>query len=348
MKKVGYRKKYALVILAFFGLYMMSGGKVNANKCTHWSSSQPTDVIQQSIGTISTRFEPIEEHHISLRDMSIREETAFVMGNNVDDISKLFSLNVTTGQLNWQICASGVMAVGADFVFVSYDEIRGAYVIAYDRNSGAEVWQAKVDFWRGVTILDVTPFGLLVQTANRNSERYYLLNMETGEQETSFKTEADRQSFWIENGSTVYRVPSYNEVIAQGGAEWQTRVDYDSSVYSEPTELILDDVVVAYKRGYPVTQIAALDKSSGGVLWQASLDIQSNIGIANDVVFFVTGHSELTAVNLQTGQFLGSVIFTPGAYEVAGRNTDILVAADGDLVAVYFSGSSQLFVFRFR
>lgn len=348
MKQIENRKKYALITLAFFVLYMMSGGKVNANKCTHWSSSRPTDIVQQSIDIISTRFELIEEHRISLRDMAIREETAFVMGNNDDDISKLFSLNVTTGQLNWQICASGVMAVGTDFVFVSHTEIRGDYVIAYDRNSGTEVWQEKVDFWRHVTALDATPFGLLVQTQTRDSTRYYLLNMETGKQETSFKTTADRQSFWIENGSTVYRVPSNNEVIAQGGVEWQTRVDYDSSVSSEPTELILDDVVVAYKRGYPVTQIAALEKFGGGVLWQTSVDMQSNIATANDVVFFVAGHSELTAVNLQTGQFLGSVIFTPGAYEVAGRNTDILVAADGDLVAVYFSGSSQLFVFRFR
>ncbi len=346
MKQIENQKKFALIILAFFVLYMMPGGKVNANKCTHWQSSRPTDIIQQSIGTISTRFEPIAEHRITLRDMAIREETAFAMGSSINDISKLFSLNVTTGQPNWQICASGIMAVGTDFIFVSYTEIRGAYVIAYDRNLGTEVWQEKVDFGRHVTTLTVTPFGLLVQTANRNSERYYLLNMETGKQETSFKTDADRHAFWIENGSTAYQIPSYNEVIAQGKVEWQTKINYDG--YLGSTELILnDDVIVAYKKGSTITQIAALDQANGAILWQTRINIQSNLVVEEGKLFFVTGDTELMAYNLYTGEFLVSVTFSPGVDEVAGYNTSILVSANGNQVAVYFSSSYQLFVFHF-
>ncbi len=347
MKQIENRKKYVLIILAFFVLYFMLGGNVNTNKCTHWHSSPPTDIIQQSPGDISTQFEFAGEHRkISLRDMAIREETAFVMGSSINDVSKLFSLNITTGQLNWQICASGVMAVGTDFIFVSYTEIRGAYVIAYDRNLGTEVWQEKVDFGRHVTNLTVTPFGLLVQTANRNSERYYLLNMETGKQETSFKTDADRQAFWIESGSTVYRIPSYDEVIAKGRVEWQTKINYDG--YLGSTELILnDDIIVAYKKSPIITQIVALDQADGAILWQTSINTQSNLVVEKGVLFFVTGDTELMAFNLHTGEFLGSVTFSPGVDEVAGYNTSILVSASGNQVAVYFSSSYQLFVFHF-
>ncbi|MCP5098542.1 MAG: PQQ-binding-like beta-propeller repeat protein [Chloroflexi bacterium] len=348
MKRVKNLKTYLLIIFAIFILYIIWGGKIDVNNCSYVYSSQPLPVVQQIPNSTSTRFKLEREYRdLFLHTIMLEEATIFAFGS-INDNANLLSLDTTTGQINWQTCASGAMNVGTDFVFVSYTDTRGAYVVAYDKESKTEVWQEKVDFWRHVTDLTVTPFGLLVQTANRNSERYYLLNMETGKQEASFRTKADRQSFWINNGSTVYRIPSFNEVIAQGKAEWQTKINYDSYPGIDPIELILnDDVIVAYKKSPTITQIAVLDQANGAILWQTDLNIQSNLVVEKGVLFFVTGDTELMAFDLYKGVFLGSATFSPGVDQIAGLNTRILVSASGNQVVVYFSSSYQLFVFHF-
>ncbi len=110
------------------------------------------------------------------------------------------------------------------------------------------------------------------------------------------------------------------------------------------SNIFYDDVVIAPT----ITQITVLDQANGAILWQIRVNIQSNIAIEEDALFFVTGDTELMALNLQTGEFLGSVTFNSGVEEVAGHNMRIFVSTCGNQVVVCVSSSYQLFTFEFR
>jgi hypothetical protein len=70
--------------------------------------------------------------------------------------------------------------------------------------------------------------------------------------------------------------------------------------------------------------------------------------VGGDITYVLTQSNKLIALNTYTGEIVGKLAFAPGfSHDFDFINTSIVVAADGDVVAVYFEDSKQLSVFRF-
>jgi hypothetical protein len=98
-----------------------------------------------------------------------------------------------------------------------------------------------------------------------------------------------------------------------------------------------------------VGSVIATQESEGLLVWRYEQLVVSNIAVGGSVTYFVTKNAELIAVDTMTGDVLGSLSFTPAFPEDFDFwNNHIIVAANGDTVAVYFRDKRQLSLFHFE
>lgn len=138
-------------------------------------------------------------------------------------------------------------------------------------------------------------------------------------------------------------------------ADFQTFDDYESfidissekRVYPDRIMKLNDDSLIFYAED----RISALIQSK--IRWSKEApNLASNIGYANEVVFFLTVEGTLQALDFQTGDLLGYVSFEPenSSNYVQLSNYGVprnFIAASNDIVIVHFSDTQQIFVFRF-
>jgi outer membrane protein assembly factor BamB len=282
--------------------------------------------------------------------MILEENIAFITGafDEFENVH-LSRFNTVTAQEEWRICIpTNVMVVNEAYLYIWGRD--PGLVIAYDKETGREVWREQVDhLFPIIDAISVTSYGLLVESRNRTATRFHLLDPETGKKKQTFRSGTEWRAFLLEHGSSAYSVMR-GDKIAEGVVPWQTSVDFEHNPGSRPMRLIVEeDVVLAYQSSPTIdyTQIAVLNKDSGELLWRRDTHLKSNLAVADDKLFLVTEDTELVSVDLITGQFSTQVTFTPGIWGIAGENTDAVIAADERQVLVYFSSSHQLFAFRF-
>jgi outer membrane protein assembly factor BamB len=225
----------------------------------------------------------------------------------------LISADVNTGKVNWQALAGSAFLVkDSKHIYAETNERFGpAGVVAYDMNTGDVVWETQFDYEYAVGIghLILTEGDLTAETYNRGKYASYVLDKETGEIKEAQK---------------------------------------DTPRYATDEKLTYNDVVLD-RQGYGIPDsITACKKSDGSLVWQYSEPVVSNIAIGGPVTYFLTKNVKLVAVDTETGAVLGTLSFAPRfPRDFDFINTSLFVAADGDIVAVYFEDSKQLSIFAF-
>jgi hypothetical protein len=226
----------------------------------------------------------------------------------------LFSVNIETGHVYWQTTVDSIsIATDGKRVFAETmretgDIFAPGSLTAYDVTSGEILWQTTFELQYAARVQSLALKPPdLVVNTSRRPHFFYYI---LDPETGEIKERRDRYPFFEE--------PTYNGLVFS-------------------------------KEGYGrVSPIVAKRESDGSVVWRYEQPVVSNIAVGGPVTYFVTRDAQLIAVDTQTGNVLGSLNFTPGFPEdIHFENDHIIVAADGDLVAVYFRDRRQLSIFRF-
>ncbi len=289
--------------------------------------------------------------NLFISDMLPVEDGIFIQGGLNIEERKIRYVRSLIESPNWWVCGSGKMAVNTDLVFVS-EYSRGSHILAYDRSTGSIQWQKRLDY-RAVGSLRATPLGLVVKTQNREDARWYVLNLYSGEKEAIFNKEFELEAFFTEVNLPYYSIENNDVVVANGPRQWKTELDFSPQQSSMLVEFIEgEEIILAYKQAPETTQIAALDKNTGDILWKTEIALKSNLALSATTMFFVSKDTELVALDVQTGDVSGFVYFAPKLDEVFStydfQNASILVASDNSRVFVYFENGTNLFSFRYQ
>ena len=292
--------------------------------------------------------------------LAIVDETVLIAGNisaeHTSEINlNVINANVVTGEVNWQaVSGSGFVATNSNQVYVETENqpFGGATgIVSYDVNSGEKIWETTFDWESAIGIgnLTLANNGINTKTYHRAKDAFYVLDKDTGEI-TTFVDIVDYNggfTFVIENGTTYKWFG--RTLQASGQINWKTELDsaafYDRDLAAP---IIIDDLIIV-KNGYRFfSPITAVRKNDGEIIWQFEQNVVSNVAVGGNTTYFLTEHAELVAIDTQTGKILNSLNFTPNFSENFDFvNTSIYVAADGDIVAIYFEDTRQLSIFRF-
>ncbi|MEJ2746581.1 MAG: PQQ-binding-like beta-propeller repeat protein, partial [Anaerolineae bacterium] len=85
---------------------------------------------------------------------------------------------------------------------------------------------------------------------------------------------------------------------------------------------------------------------TGDLIWETEENVVSNVAVDGAAAFFVTSQAELVALDVETGQKVGSVQFSNEETQL-GEDRGYFVAASGGNVFVYLGDGRQLFAFHF-
>lgn len=231
-------------------------------------------------------------------------------GINVDVISA----NINTGKVNWQaIAGSAFLLKDSQRIYAEAPNNFGAAgIVAYDINSGSLEWETRFDYEyaAGVGHLTLTETNIRAETYHHSNEATYTVDIETGEIKEVIKD-----------------TPRYavDEVVIYHGMKFE-------------------------KQGYGVPdKVTATKVDDGSIIWEYKDEpVISNIAVGGAITYVLTKNNKLIALNTDTGEILGKLAFAPRfSNDFDFINTSVLVAAEGDIVAVYYEDSKQLSVFRF-
>lgn len=231
-------------------------------------------------------------------------------GINVDVISA----DIYSGQVNWQaVAGSAFLLKDSKRIYAEAPNNFGAAgIVAYDINSGILAWETHFDYDYAVGVghLILTESDIKAETYNHDNEAIYTVDIETGE---------------------------IKEVVK------------DISRYAVD-EVVIYDGMKLEKQGYGVPdKVTATNVDNSSIIWEYTGEpVISNIAVGGKTTYFLTENNRLIALNTYTGEVLGELAFAPRfSHDFDFINTSILVAADDDIIAVYFEDSKQLSVFRF-
>lgn len=236
---------------------------------------------------------------------------AWGRGVNVD----LISADINTGKVNWQAQTdSAFLLRDEEHIFAeAVGQFGAAGMAAYDINTGDQNWETRFDYdyAAGIGHVALTESDMTVETYHHGRYASYLVDKETGKIKETHK---------------------------------------DSSRYAIDEELVYNGIILE-KQGYGVPDaITARNEANDSIVWQFDDEpAVSNIAIGGSVTYFLTKSVKLIAVDTKTGEVLGTLNFAPRfPHDFDFVNTSLIVAADKDVVAVYFEDSKQLSVFRFN
>jgi outer membrane protein assembly factor BamB len=309
--------------------------------------SEPTQP-PLTVTTIS-RCELEQDYWNVFIDGIILDENADYIVGSLDKSEPvhLLSIDAITRKINWEMPGRMPFVAGGKYVYITGNE--PGTVTAYEKGHGEKIWESNVDNqYKVISRLEITPLGLLVTAASHGYERYHLLNLETGEPIVTFKSDASKEEYFIENRSQIYMLEYFATVTAAGNNQWQTYAGFEDDPYNRwfPQILIEENVVIVYQKGYPFTQVAILDNTSGEHIWHTTVQSKSNLAFYGDELFYVSNDTKLYGGRLDAQQWTHYATFLPEVLEEPGENTDIIVKAHKERVLIYFTGNQQLVVLR--
>lgn len=235
-----------------------------------------------------------------------------------------------------------VPALSGEAVFTADDQGRLA---ARDRNSGKRLWQRKTR----------QPFSAGPAVA------YNQVFVGTREGELLAYSAQDGELLWrVQLGGEVLAVPAVNgdAVAAKTSDGHVTLVDrvagvvrwvYDGgaaplALRASSRPLLLDDAVLV---GMPTGELAALERSTGQLIWERRIaepsgkseldrlvDIAGDFVLRDDRIFVGTYQGRLVALNLHNGQFAWQQPLSTFQPVAAGSDRVFVADADGIVSAV--------------
>jgi outer membrane protein assembly factor BamB len=123
---------------------------------------------------------------------------------------------------------------------------------------------------------------------------------------------------------------------------------------------VVSNGIILKRHYFGYGPVKAFSLSTGNQLWTINEPVVSNIAVDGSTAYFVTMNTELVAVNIQTGEILGRLYFTPEFdpninyfdpnYQSSfdSLNEAPTIAAGNGYIVVYFEDKKQLSVFRFN
>jgi outer membrane protein assembly factor BamB len=303
--------------------------------------------------TDSAVFMAANEEHVVLYGVNGRCGNPKLINLNADD-GTVFREGVKAMPSN-----SGIYhaAYSSDYFFLGYNgpgkaiegtTIGAGGIAAYEINVGKFYWTKVIPGTRAIYSLVANDDAVAIDGGGF-SDYYYLVDSDSGEIISSSRkftsgfpgsrpaiNMAYLYDFSISTPSIQYKPDVQNIEF------WAERFD---NVLQPP---VLSDDVLFIRRGVGTSlgSVAALNGLTGDLIWETGENIVSNVAVDGAAAFFMTHQSELVALDVETGQKVGSVQFSNGETQL-GEDRGYFVAASGGNVFVYLGDSHQLFAFHF-
>jgi len=336
----------AIVIWSILALALMCG----APGCVPIGAEMPTREIPTP-----TASRQIGENRLGLREHWRASKVHIVGGGynpvllalpgwvvhskwNAEQITgQLQVRDATDGNLVWESTEKQGLCV--DFLAVDNKRVYvhdGNEILAYDLESGERLWVSRVQWHRGYNLH--LENGMLGVHNVQESEVHYL-DVYTGE-------ELDRVSLATEEGflllgrfpqMDLYRTPATLRAVdaATGQLLWETGgITAIWHTYTRPT-LVNDVFLVGYGGG-----ITVVDVQTGRIKWENRGHFVSNFVAMNDALYALDPHARLVRLDIETGQEIGYLQFTPD--QTNYKENRYWVASDGQRLFVYFGDSREL------
>ena len=250
------------------------------------------------------------------------------------------------------------VAYNDSFIYFGYDglgqvttdsTVNAGGVAAYDVSSGAIVWTRTIPGTRSMNSLAASEKVVAVDGGGF-SRQFYLLDSQTGE--VIQIVERDDPSVTNLGFQTNYALwniyaSSSGEVKIQ--SDDLQRMRLWAGLFEgveQPPVLVNSAILVRTNSGTSIGAIKAFDVDSGNLLWKTDSNVISNVAATNSTAFFVTASAELIAIEIESGQKIGSVQFSD-QYLQQKADRGFFVAASEESVFVYLGDSRQLFAFSF-
>lgn len=275
----------------------------------------------------------------------------------------LVSLDLLTGGIEWQQMLrkfQTLEGLNSKHIYISQSatqKIAGptqlwgaAQIIAYDIESFEEVWRQQFAGSWGVSINRIVENMLVIDAG----PGLYHVNTDTGQ-----KIDGPQQQDLLSAREEIQYLRTYDAGpvlrsvnIESGEIVW----DHDLPSFPQfvfEDELILIGNAVSGELG----GAAALDGNTGETLWNQRRVI-SNIAVSNGVVYFIKLEegvwgqdlaldAQLMAVDIRTGETLGTLHFEPSGIRSGSGHYEYLVTASDNIVLVYLGDGRQLIALRF-
>jgi outer membrane protein assembly factor BamB len=276
-----------------------------------------------------------------------------ITGGSVNPL--LISADWSTGEIKWQtLVGSGAITLDSNNIYAQtpnqpFDSAAG--VAAYDLYSGQKKWQMIFDWRYALRIENLTFMNNLLHVATFNHEKValYSLDPKSGAVQASEEKSGSDNVFLIDDG-TAYKWTD-EQLSASGKYNWKTTLENDSYVRDfELAAPVVFDNLILVKNGYWSSgPVVALRKTDGSIVWEYEHPIISNIAVGGSYTYFITENAQLMALDTQTGEILGSTELIPGfADDFDFVNTSVFIAAQNDIVAIYFEDTHQLSIIKFN
>jgi hypothetical protein len=224
---------------------------------------------------------------------------------------ELLCLEISTGKVIWQdwVGEANLATDGTRLYAQATNNFDDAGLVAYEIDSGKKLWETRFTGMAG-GVSAFWPLGsdLYVTAYNRGYYSSYVLDQLTGEIKQTYAGEKR----FVDDGT----------VVSNG---------------------------IGLKReGYGVGPINAYKIGTQEPLWTYFQGFAiSNIAIDNRTSYWITSSGRLVGVDIQTGQTLTTLEFSPRfASDFDYLNKAPIVAAGNGYVVIYFADKQQLSVFR--
>jgi outer membrane protein assembly factor BamB len=319
----------------------------NENFEQAWSIS---DVVL--LASDSAVFMAANEDHVVLYGVNGRCGNPRLINLNADD-GTIFREGVKAMPSNRGIYHT---AYNSDYFFLGYNgpgkAIEGTTmdaggIAAYEINTGEIRWTRKISGTREIRSL-VSGDNLISIDGGGFSHWFYLINSKTSEiiakqdkLELGLPSPPANFAYWYHHVAlNIFQLAHQFDVETM--ALWAERFDnvFQPPIHSDGALFVRRDV------GTSLGNIAALNGETGDLIWETEKNVVSNVAVDGAAAFFVTSQAELVALDVETGQKIGSVQFSNGETQL-GEDRGYFVAASGGNVFVYLGDGRQLFAFRF-
>ncbi len=275
----------------------------------------------------------------------------------------LISLNLLTGQVEWQQRLQNQQTLeelDSKYIYISEgatQKIAGptqlwgaAQIIAYDLEFN-EVWMQRFAGSVGVTINGIIEDTLVVDAG----PGFYRVDTRTGK-----KIDGPRQQVLLSDRGKIQYLLAYEGRTVLYGVDTETeKAIWDHDLFSSSPQFLFEDelILIGNAVGGELGGVTVLDGKTGKVLWKHRRVI-SNVASSNEIVYFmqleegIWGQdlildAQLLAVDIRTGETLGSLQFEPSGIQSGSGHYEYLVSASNDIVLVYLGDGRQLIALRF-
>ncbi|MDA0245251.1 MAG: hypothetical protein OT477_17690 [Chloroflexi bacterium] len=210
-------------------------------------------------------------------------------------------------------------------------------IMAYDIDQEVVSWREIISGTRQIQSLFANSHQVAIDSDF--ARRYYLLDSQTGAIVETYATTGPyyqaggNMGFWFSDDKSTPAVDF-----------WAARL---SNVWQNPVILADGDMLIRTREGHVQGQIKRIDSQTGDTIWELNQLVLSNVVASPSAFFYLSPSAELIAADLNTGQTIASVTFTPAQVQLGEDRGFYVATNESNQIFVYFGDSRQLFAFQF-